>query len=227
MTIALMLSNTCLAKDVSYQVEIVEVKNIENQDNKKGFGGKAVKKVVIKIWKKTGDTLKKILISITTDKAVDKVEKEVSDYVNTYGLNKEKIAHKFKGKVKVSILQYFSPKKYEYRTFEKVSVDYSLRQNAYSYLVSEEKDEICLLYPNTTAENSYQERGAYSLSGYSFDTRGDVKLYFVSSLDKIDFSDFKPKGIYRCTKHEKGEKKIENIKKQYTNDVLRQDIFVK
>ena len=228
LTIAL-LNSTLLAKEPTskYHVEVVKVKKIENQSNKKTIGGKTLKTVVIKLWKKTGDSIKKIFIKITTDITVNQLEKEVSKYVNTYGLNEEKIALKFNGKVKVSILKDFSPKKYQYNKFENVSVDYTLDQKSYSYLLSIEQDEACLLYPNTTAKSSLQNRGAYSLGGFAFDKRGDVKLYFISSLDTIDFSDFEPKGIYRCTTRGKGLQKISNIKNQYFNDVLRQDIFIK
>ncbi len=215
LTLTLLLSCSLLAKDATpkekYKVEI-----ITEQSNKKGMFGNTV---YIKV--------RDFLLLIIESAAANKLAGEVQNYVNAYGLNKEKIALKFNGKLKVSLLEDFSPQKYQYNKFENVSVNYTLRQKAYTYLLSVDKDEVCLLYPNTTATNSLLSQGAYALGGYAFNAKGIVQLHLVSSLNVIDFSKFDPKGIYRCTTRGKGIQKVANIKNHHTNDVLRQDIFVK
>jgi hypothetical protein len=210
LALTMLLSCSIQAKE-KYKVEI-----ITEQSNKKGSLGSTV-------YIKVRDFVLVVIESATANK----VANEVQNYVNAYGLNKEKIALKFNGKLKVSLLEDFSPQKYQYSKFENVSVDYTLRQKAYTYLISTEQDEVCLLYPNTTAPNSILSQGAYSLGGFAFSAKGNVNLYLVSSLNVIDFSKFDPKGIYRCTSRGKGIQKVANIKNHHTNDVLRQDILVK
>ena len=210
LTLTLLLNCSVQAKE-KYKVEI-----ITEASSKKNLFAKTV---YIKI--------RDFVLVVIESATANKVAGEVQNYINTYGLDKEKIARKFNGKLKVSLLEDFSPQKYAYNKFEEVSVNYTLRQNAYTYLLSEEKDGVCLLYPNTTATNSLLSQDKYSLGGFAFNARGNVRLYLVSSLNTIDFSKFDPKGIYRCTTRGKGIQKISNIKNHYTNDVLRQDIFIK
>ncbi|HHS91974.1 MAG TPA: hypothetical protein ENK82_01390 [Campylobacterales bacterium] len=215
LTLTMLFSCSLLAKETT-QKEQYKVEIITEESNKKGLFGNTV---YIKI--------RDFVLVVIEAAAANKVAQEVQNYVNDYGLNKEKVALKFNGKLKVALLEDFSPKKYQYNKFETVSVDYSLRQQAYTYLISVEQDEVCLLYPNTTATNSLLSQGAYSLGGYAFNATGNVKLHLVSSLDRIDFSKFDPKGIYRCTSRGKGLQKVANIKNHHTNHVLRQDILVK
>lgn len=210
LTLTMLLSSSLQAKE-QYKVEIVT-----EQSTKKNLFAKTV---YIKI--------RDFVLVVIESATANKLASEVQNYVNAYGLNKEKIALKFNGKLKVSLLEDFSPQKYQYSKFENVSVNYTLRQKAYTYLLSVERDEACLLYPNTTATNSLLSQGAYTLDGYAFDAKGDVRLHLISSLNVIDFSDFNPNGIYRCTSRDKGKQKVANIKKHHTNDVLRQDIFIK
>ena len=209
-TLTLLLNTSIHAKE-TYKVEI-----ITEESNKKGSFGTTV---YIKI--------RDFILVVIEAAAANKVANEVQNYVNTYGLNKEKIASKFNGKLKVSILKDFSPKKYEYKKFEKVSVDYTLKQKAYTYLISTEQNEVCLLYPNTTAKNSILSEGTYTLGGFAFNAKGNVNLHLVTSLNIIDFSKFDAKGIYRCTSRGKGIQKVSNIKNIHTHDVIRQDILVK
>lgn len=215
LTLTMLLSYTLPAKDAKpknkYKVQI-----ITEESNKKGFLGTTV---YIKV--------RDFVLVVIEATAANKLANEVQNYINDYGLNRENIALKFNGKLKVSLLEDFSPKKYQYNQFENVSVNYTLRQKAYTYLLSVEQDEVCLLYPNTTATNSILSQGAYSLGGYAFNAKGNVNLHLVSSLNVIDFSKFKPNGIYRCTTRGKGIQKVANIKNHHTNDVLRQDIFIK
>jgi len=212
LTLTLLLNISVQAKETA-QKEQYKVEIIAEHSNKKSGGTN----VFIKI--------RDFVLVVVEAAAANKVANEVQNYVNTYGLNKEKL--KFNGKLKVSILKDFSPKKYEYNKFENVSVDYTLRQKAYTYLISTEQDEVCLLYPNTTAKNSILSQGTYALGGFAFNAKGNVNLHLVTSLDIIDFSDFKAKGIYRCTTRGKGLQKVANIKNNHTHDVIRQDILVK
>ncbi|CAA6825606.1 MAG: Unknown protein [uncultured Sulfurovum sp.] len=214
-TLTLLFGCSLPAKNAT-QKEQYKVEIITEESNKKGIFGNTI---YIKV--------RDFVLVVIESAAANKVAQEVQNYVNDYGLDKEKVALKFNGKLKVSLLEDFSPQKYQYNKFENVSVNYSLRQKAYTYLISVERDEACLLYPNSTATNSILEQGAYSLGGYAFNATGNVKLHLVSSLNVIDFSKFDPNGIYRCTTRGKGIQKVANIKNHHTNDVLRQDIFIK
>ncbi len=211
--VPLLLSVNLLAKEAllqkRYHVEIVQ-----EDAHKKGFKSK----IYIKI--------QNFFFTVGEKLSVDIVAKEIETYVNTYGLSPLALSNHFKKRIKISLVKDFHSSKWSYAKREPIEVNYALRQKAFSYLVSVEKDEMCLIYPNTQNSNNSQYESSYSLNGFAFDTKGTVELYMIGSLNSIDFSSFRPKAIYRCTSKHRGNNKLTQIKDSYTNDVKRYDIRI-
>ena len=210
LSISLLLSITLWAeipvKQPKYKVEIV-------QSNKKGF-----KKVVfIKI--------KDFFFAVVEKVSVDNIASEIQEYVNLHGLNPLKINKRFNKRIKIALLSEFNASNWRYNSNQSVSINYSLRQNAYTYLLSKEKNDVCLIYPSNR-QNNLQSQSDYTLDGFGFNQRGTVELYMIASLLPIDFSSFRANGIYRCTSRYRGENKINLVKKDNNNHVRRFDIVI-
>jgi len=214
LTVPLLLTVNLLAKEAlpqkKYHVEIVQ----ENS-NKKGFKSS----VYIKI--------QNFFFAVSEKVSIDIVAKKIEVYVNTHGLSPLALSNHFKKSIKISLIKDFHSSKWSYAQLEPIGVNYGLRQKAYTYLLSVEKDEMCLIFPNTQNNQNLQNESSYSLNGFAFDQRGELELYMIGSLNTIDFSSFRPNSIYRCISRHRGENKLTQIRNNNTNDVKRYDISIK
>jgi hypothetical protein len=146
--------------------------------------------------------------------------------VKKYGDDTIKMSKHFGQRLNISLIDNFKAEKSYYRIKEKVEVKYTLQQQAYTYLISVENKDACLIYPNRRHLNNKHPKRNYNLNGFGFDTRGNVELYVVGSLEEIDFLNFHPQNIYYCTSAEKGLNKIMEMRKNNLIDIKRFDITV-
>ena len=214
-----LISTSVLLSEEHTSVQKYSVHIIKENAHKKGFGSK----IFIKI--------KDYMLEVGNKVSIEIFAKEVESYVNTNGLNVENLTQHFNGKLNISLIKDFQTSKENYRVNEPIQLNYALRQKSYSYLMSVASDGACLVYPNQNDSDNMQGFGYHALPtnrSYNIlsNAKGNVEFYLMTSLKRLDFSDFKANSIYRCTSRNKGLNKVAEIQNDHINDVKRYDAYI-
>jgi len=222
MTIGILL-NPALAKDNApkkqYKVQI-----IQNDASKKGWGTVAFA---------IGGFIFDVIANVTANSdSVKKIAQDVEDYVNGNGLDPKKITQKFSQQLKISIIKKFQANKRTYRVWESMRFDIRLTQNAYTYLLSMDDKDSCLVFPNDNDRNNLYTSQNHTLpANNSYDIKSNKKgretLYLITSLHELHFDKFKTNSIYKCASRKVGRDTIKEVQNGSLNNVWRIDLKVK
>jgi len=201
-----------------------KVKIIQENPEQKGWGTFLIR---------VGEFIFDVIANAVADTdSVKKIARDVENYVNNYGLDQEKVAQEFRGKLKIHLIKKFQPRKDVYHVGEEITFDIALNQKVYIYLLDISKNDSCLIFPNAKDSNNIYNINNIEIPANSSyvlkpNEKGRETLYLIASLRPIFFDSFKAKSIYSCSSRNIGLRKISKIKNKITSDVSRVDLIIK